>query len=70
MDRGGRRERVSLFVVMIITIISMAIEWLIDAIAGYFGGIIDDIMGRIIDVFLSIPELIINIALVGILSLA
>lgn len=62
--------RVSLFVAITITIISMAIGCLIGAIAGYFGGIIDDVIGRIIDVFLSIPELIINIALVGILSLA
>jgi len=59
--------RVSLFVAIAITTISMLIGSFMGTIGGYFGGFIDDFVGRIIDVFLSIPGLILNIALVGIL---
>lgn len=62
--------RTSLFVAMTISLISMSLGCLIGAISGYFGGIIDDVIGRIIDVFLAIPELVFNIALVGILCVA
>jgi peptide/nickel transport system permease protein len=45
----------------------LTVGCLIGAISGYVGGVVDDIIGRIIDVFLAIPELIFNIALVGVL---
>jgi len=59
--------RVSLIVAITISIISLTVGCLIAAISGYVGGVVDDIIGRIIDVFLAIPELIFNIALVGVL---
>lgn len=59
--------RVSLFVAVTITSISMLVGSFIGTISGYFGGYIDTIIGRIIDIFLSIPGLVLNIALVGIL---
>jgi len=62
--------RTSLFLAVSITIISMIFGSLFGAVSGYFGGIIDDVFGRIIDIFLSIPDLVLNIALVGILSLS
>ena len=58
--------RTSLIVAITISALSMAIGCLIGAISGYFGGLIDDVIGRIIDVFLSIPEIVVNIALVGV----
>ena len=62
--------RVSLLVAITISVISMSLGCLIGAVSGYAGGYIDDVIGRIIDVFLSIPELIFNIALVGILCVS
>jgi len=58
--------RTSLIVAITISAFSMGIGCLIGAVSGYFGGIIDDVIGRIIDVFLSIPEIVVNIALVGV----
>ncbi len=62
--------RTSMLVALTISAISMSFGCLIGAISGYFGGIVDDIIGRIIDVFLAIPELVFNIALVGIFCVA
>ena len=61
--------RTSLIVAITISALSMVIGCLIGAISGYFGRFIDDIVGRVIDVFLSIPEIVINIALVGVFCL-
>ncbi|ENN96366.1 ABC transporter permease [Methanocaldococcus villosus KIN24-T80] len=58
--------RVSLFVAFAITLLSLAIGCLIGAISGYVGGVLDDIIGRIIDTFMSIPDIVLNIAMVGI----
>lgn len=58
--------RTSLIVALTISILSMSIGCLIGAVSGYYGGIIDDVVGRIMDVFLSIPEIVVNIALVGV----
>lgn len=58
--------RTSLIVAVTISALSMIIGCLMGAISGYFGGIIDDVIGRVIDIFLSIPEIVVNIALVGV----
>jgi peptide/nickel transport system permease protein len=58
--------RTSLIVAVTISIFSMVIGCLVGAISGYFGGVVDDAIGRVIDVFLSIPEIVVNIALVGV----
>ncbi len=62
--------RTTLLVALTISLMSMSIGCFLGAIAGYFGGIVDDIIGRVIDVFLAIPELVFNIALVGVFCLA
>ncbi len=64
---GGRT---SLIIAVMISAISMSVGCLIGAVSGYFGGIIDDITGRIVDVFLSLPEIVVSIALVGIFCVA
>ncbi len=58
--------RTSLLVSITISAISMGFGCVVGAVGGYFGGLIDDVIGRIIDVFLAIPELVFNIALVGV----
>lgn len=57
---GGR---ISLTVGIISTLVSLLIGITYGAIAGYFGGRIDDLMMRIVDVFYAIPYMMIVIVL-------
>jgi len=59
--------RTTMVVAITISAISMGLGCFVGAVSGYFGGLVDDLIGRIIDVFLAIPELVFNIALVGVL---
>ncbi len=61
---GGR---VSLFVGFMVMVITLVIGIPIGAIAGFFGGWIDNILMRIIDAVLSLPSLLILILLSAIL---
>ena len=62
--------KTTLLLALTISLLSMIIGSIIGAISGYYGGKIDDLLGRIIDTFLAIPEFVLNIALVGVLSAA
>lgn len=61
---GGR---ISLFVGLTVVLITLVIGIPIGAIAGYFGGWIDNLLMRIIDAFLSLPSLLVLILLSAIL---
>lgn len=61
---GGR---VSLFVGFMVMVITLVIGIPVGAIAGFFGGWIDNILMRIIDAVLSLPSLLILILLSAIL---
>jgi peptide/nickel transport system permease protein len=61
---GGR---ISLFVGLMVMAITLVIGVPVGAIAGYFGGWIDNILMRIIDAILSMPSLLILILLSAIL---
>ena len=61
---GGR---VSLFVGFMVMVITLVIGVPVGAIAGFFGGWIDNILMRIIDAVLSLPSLLILILLSAIL---
>ena len=61
---GGR---VSLFVGFMVMVITLVIGVPIGAIAGFFGGWIDNILMRIIDAVLSLPSLLVLILLSAIL---
>jgi peptide/nickel transport system permease protein len=61
---GGR---VSLFVGFMVMVITLVIGVPIGAIAGFFGGWIDNVLMRIIDAVLSLPSLLILILLSAIL---
>lgn len=57
--------RVSLKVGIFAVLISMSIGVTLGLIAGYYGGIIDSIIMRIVDIFLSFPVILLAIALVA-----
>src|SRR6266568_4171511 len=51
-------SRISLLVGMIGTLISLLIGGTYGAVAGYFGGRVDDLMMRIVDVLYSLPDIL------------
>ncbi|MDD7363783.1 MAG: nickel transporter permease [Peptoniphilus sp.] len=60
--------RISLFIGLVATVISVIIGTLIGAVAGFFGGAVDNVLMRIVDIFLSIPSLILAIAISAVLG--
>lgn len=71
-DVGGRDifgqliigARNSLIIAIAITVITGAFGILVGLVCGYFGGVIDNIFMRIIDFFLTIPQLMIIIVVI------
>jgi ABC-type dipeptide/oligopeptide/nickel transport system permease subunit len=61
---GGR---ISLSVALFANIISIGIAILLGGIAGFFGGLTDTITMRLVDLFLSFPALLLQIALATVL---
>jgi oligopeptide transport system permease protein len=61
--QGGR---ISLMVGIISTLVSLLIGVSYGAIAGYLGGFIDNVMMRIVDIFYSIPYILIVIVLLAV----
>ncbi|MEZ4835153.1 MAG: ABC transporter permease [Caldilineaceae bacterium] len=55
---GGR---ISILVGLMATLLSLAFGVLVGALAGYFGGWLDNILMRITDAFLSLPSLFVLI---------
>ena len=58
--------RISLLVAAVATLLSVAIGVVLGGIAGYFGGWVDTLISRTMDVFLAFPLLLFAIALVGV----
>ena len=56
--------RISLLVGVVAVIIALATGGVLGAIAGYFGGKLDNLIMRIMDIFLSIPILLLAIMIV------
>jgi peptide/nickel transport system permease protein len=61
-------SRISLTVGFIVVGIALSVGVTLGAIAGYFGGIIDNIIMRIVDVVIAFPFLILAIAIVAIVG--
>src|SRR5690349_5572259 len=72
-DNAGRDQlarvlqggQISLFVGIIATLVSLLIGISYGAIAGYFGGRIDNLMMRVVDVLYSLPYVIVVIVLLS-----
>ena len=60
--------RISLLVGIVVVGVSSTIGILLGSIAGYFGGRVDEIISRVIDILLAFPGLLLAIALVAVLG--
>ena len=60
--------RVSLFVGLVVVGVSALVGMAMGSIAGYYGGRIDQIISRVMDVLLAFPGLLLAIALVAVLG--
>jgi peptide/nickel transport system permease protein len=60
--------RISLFVGLTVVGISSLVGVMLGSIAGYFGGWLDDVISRTIDVLLAFPGILLAIALVAVLG--
>jgi peptide/nickel transport system permease protein len=60
--------RLDLGVVLVVTYPSLVVGVLVGAVAGYFGGIVDAIIARIVDTMIAFPFLILVIAVIAIVG--
>lgn len=60
--------KISLFVGLFTVAIALTVGSLIGALAGFYGGAIDNVLMRIMDVFLAMPGTILAVAIVGALG--
>jgi peptide/nickel transport system permease protein len=60
--------RISLLVGIVVVSVSATVGIALGAIAGYFGGRVDEAISRIIDILLAFPGLLLAIALVAVLG--
>jgi peptide/nickel transport system permease protein len=61
-------SRITLYIVTLVTVTVGPIGLAIGAFSGYYGGIVDVIVMRITDLFLSFPSLILTLAFVAVLG--
>jgi peptide/nickel transport system permease protein len=59
-------SRISLLIAFLATLLSMVIGSVLGVVAGYFGGWVDTLISRTMDVFLAFPLLVFAIALAGV----
>jgi peptide/nickel transport system permease protein len=60
--------RVSLFVGLLTVAISLGVGGIFGALAGFYGGRIDNLLMRAMDVFLAMPAIVLAVAIVGALG--
>jgi peptide/nickel transport system permease protein len=60
--------RISLLVGLSVVGVSSLLGMLLGSIAGYFGGLVDDLISRVIDVLMAFPGILLAIALVAVLG--
>jgi peptide/nickel transport system permease protein len=61
-------SRISLMVGLSVVSISLFVGLFIGSMAGYFGGVIDEVIMRIVDVFLAFPGILLAIAITAVLG--
>ena len=60
--------QISLLVGLAVVSVSSIVGMLVGSVAGYFGGRVDDVISRIIDVLMAFPGILLAIALVAVLG--
>lgn len=60
--------RISLMVGIAVVSVSSLVGMLFGSIAGYFGGRVDDVISRVVDVLMAFPGILLAIALVAVLG--
>jgi len=60
-------SRISLLIAFFATALSMVLGTVMGVIAGYFGGWVDTVISRLMDIFLAFPLLLFAFALVGVI---
>ena len=60
--------RISFLVGLTVVSVSASVGTLLGALAGYFGGVLDDLISRVIDTLLAFPGLLLAIAIVAVLG--
>lgn len=58
--------RISLFVGLLATALGLAFGIVVGAVAGYFGGRVDDVLVRLIEIFQTIPNFVLLVVMVAI----
>ncbi|NLY91709.1 MAG: ABC transporter permease [Firmicutes bacterium] len=62
---GGR---ISLFVGLAVIMLSFVAGCILGGLAGYFGGVVDQVIMRIVDMFMAIPAILLSMAVVAALG--
>lgn len=60
--------RTSLFIALTTVLVGLIVGVTIGAVSGYFGGLIDEILMRIVEIFMAIPGIVLALALVSVLG--
>ena len=60
--------RISLLVGLAVVSVSSIVGMFLGSVAGYFGGVVDDAISRIVDVLMAFPGILLAIALVAVLG--
>ena len=60
--------RVSLRIAVLVLLLACAVGVPLGIVAGYFGGRVDDVIMRVVDIFLAFPPLLLALALVAVLT--
>jgi peptide/nickel transport system permease protein len=61
-------SRITLYIVLLVTVIVGPIGLLVGTISGYFGGWVDSLFMRITDIFISFPSLVLALAFIAALG--
>jgi len=61
-------SRTSIYIAVFVVLVASILGIVLGAIAGYYGGAVDELLMRITDIFLSIPGLVLAMAVAAVLS--
>lgn len=60
--------RFSLTLAVVVVAVNLILGLLIGAVAGYFGGLVDEVIMRIVDILLAFPNIIFALCIIGVLG--